>query len=191
MAPSPSYRQKQLMIAEHYRQRHLELASMISKLGAETVDAEEVAAERIDELLRLTAGVGWQQSIMRLYILFGMLEHSARELARGLTPARRHKVEELFKSDLLEEYCRTALISEIEKVPGLASMLALYGRALVADALLEVKNSADLTSILPEDYDPESDLSHRNRAQFKALEPFTSELIAAHTVRMDRLGLTA
>ncbi|MEY3586738.1 MAG: hypothetical protein RJB32_34, partial [Actinomycetota bacterium] len=29
------------------------------------------------------------------------------------------------------------------------------------------------------------------RTQFKALEPYTSELIAQHTVRMDRLGLTA
>jgi hypothetical protein len=29
------------------------------------------------------------------------------------------------------------------------------------------------------------------REQFKTLEPFTSALIAKHTVRMDLLGLTA
>jgi hypothetical protein len=58
----------------------------------------------------------------------------------------------------------------------------------VADALLEVRNSVSLAEVLP---NPPADPVELARAQFKAIEPFVSELIAAHTVRMDELGLTA
>jgi hypothetical protein len=60
---------------------------------------------------------------------------------------------------------------------------------VVADCLLEIRNLVDFDKVLPAaNYQDETE---RTRAQFKTLEPYTSELIAAHTVRMDQLGLTA
>jgi hypothetical protein len=60
---------------------------------------------------------------------------------------------------------------------------------VVADVLLEVRTSVSFEKVLPStNYRDETD---RTRAQFKSLEPYTSELIAAHAVRMDQLGLTA
>jgi hypothetical protein len=60
---------------------------------------------------------------------------------------------------------------------------------IVADVLLEIRDSVELSKIV--EFQSGLDAVDKARAQFKALEPYTSELIAEHTVRMDRLGLTA
>ena len=187
-APTLSIRQGQLKVAEFYRLRHKELSLMISKLGQDAVDLEDRFVNRIDSLIEHTKSVGWHGSIMRIYIVFGILEHSAKEVGRGLSPARRNKVEELLRSDALVKFCVTALKSELAKRPDLAGSLAMFGRSVVADALLEVRNSVSFEEVLP---NPPADQVELARAQFKAIEPFVSELIAAHTVRMDELGLTA
>ena len=65
----------------------------------------------------------------------------------------------------------------------------MFGRMVVGDALLEIRDSVSFDKILATPkFDDRVSLS---REQFKVLEPFTSELIAQHTVRMDLLGLTA
>jgi tRNA-(MS[2]IO[6]A)-hydroxylase (MiaE)-like len=188
LAPSTSYRQKQLKVAEVYRERHRELTSMLSKLGKDAVDIEDRFGPRIDELFERTAGVGWHESLMRLHIALGILEHSAKSVGKGLTSATRNKVEDLLKNDLLAQYCSTALKSELQKRPEIAGRLAMYGRSLVADVLLEVRNSVSLEKVLTES---PADKIEKSRAEFKVLEPYVSELIASHTVRMDELGLTA
>lgn len=187
-APTISIGQGQLKVAETYRLRHKELALMISKLGQDAVDLEDRFVNRIDSLIEHTKSVGWHESIMRIYIVFGILEHSAREVGRGLSPARRNKVDELLRGDDLMKFCATALKGQLAKRLELAGSLAMFGRSVVADALLEVRNSVSLAEVLP---DPPADPAELARAQFKAIEPFVSDLIAAHTVRMDELGLTA
>ncbi len=188
LAPSASYRQKQLKVAEIYRDRHRELASMLSKLGAGAADLEDQYAPRIDELFQRTAGVGWHESIMRLYVVMGILEHSAKAVGKGLSSARKGKVDDLLKNSALSVFAATALKAEIQRIPQLAGRLAMYGRSLVADVLLEVRHSVSLSAVLTE---VPTERVAKARAEFKVLEPFTSELIAAHTVRMDELGLTA
>jgi hypothetical protein len=188
LAPSTAYRQKQLKVAELYRDRHRELGSMISKLGVGPVDLEDDVVARIDELFQRTSGVGWHESLMRLYIVMGILEHSAKSVGKGLSSARRNKVDDLLKNNALSLFCSTALKGEIQRVPEMAARLAMYGRSLVADVLLEVRHSVSLDAVLT---DVPTERIAKARAEFKVLEPFTSELIAAHTVRMDELGLTA
>lgn len=188
LAPSTAYRQKQLKVAEVYKERHRELATMLSKLGKDAVDVEDRFGPRIDELFERTAGVGWDESLMRLHIGLGILEHSAKAVGKGLSAATRNKVEDLLKGDELAQYCSTALKAEILRSPETAGRLAMYGRSLVADLLLEVRNSVSLEKVLQE---VPADSVDKSRAEFKVLEPYVSELIAAHTVRMDELGLTA
>lgn len=188
LAPTTSFRQKQLKVAESYRARHRELATMISKVGFGSEDAEDQITHRIDELFKRTSGVGWHESLMRLYITMGILEHSAKSVGKGLSSARRGKVDDLLKNNALMLFCSTALKSEIERIPEISGRLAMYGRSLVADVLLEVRHSVSLTQVLTE---VPNERVAKARAEFKVLEPFTSELIAAHTARMDELGLTA
>jgi LPS sulfotransferase NodH len=68
------------------------------------------------------------------------------------------------------------LSASIEADPRLASRLALWGRRLVGDTLLVARAAISA--------------SHES-ADDERLEPVFTELIAAHTRRMDALGLTA
>lgn len=187
-APTTAFRQKQLRIAELYSARQKELSLLLSKTAVPQAWADQGYTDRIDLLFLRTSGSGWQESLVRLHIVLGILEDCALAVAKGLTPAKRSKVVELLEQRDLAEFCRTALELEISKQPQISGRLAMFARSVVADALLEVRDSVDLGKIMEEVSTDQEELA---RAQFKALEPFVSELIASHAVRMDQLGLTA
>ena len=63
----------------------------------------------------------------------------------------------------------------IENDPRIGSRLAMWGRRLVGDTLLVARSA----------------LASHAREDQERLEPVWTELIAAHTRRMDALGLTA
>jgi hypothetical protein len=79
-------------------------------------------------------------------------------------------------------------LDAIANLPQLSNDLALFGRAIVADALLEVRDSVSFEDVMR---NPPTNPVDLTREQFKILEPITSELVANHTLRMDSLGLTA
>ncbi len=183
-APSKALAAKQLKLAKLYSERHQALAHLLSSSGG-AVDQEDRHSKRIDDMIRFTQGVGWHESTIRFYLLWGILEQSARLVAKGLPTSLRSKVTGALGTEL-EEFCESSLIEEIKRRPDLAPVLAMYGRSVVADALLEVKNSVDVSKLVESKSAEDIDV-----ASFRAIEPFVSELIAAHTSRMDRLGLTA
>jgi LPS sulfotransferase NodH len=76
-----------------------------------------------------------------------------------------------------EELLAAELLAAIDANPRLAARLAMWGRRLVGDTML-VARSALKTSA-----NHDSDEAR--------IEPVFTELIAAHTRRMDALGLTA
>lgn len=177
------------LLSNKYYSRHAELVPLLSKLDVSPSELDSLYGNSINQLLSRTKGTDFFEEMMRDYIVFGMLEDSYRKLAKGLTPARRLKVEELLSHQDLEKLAQSALFGAIAQDPKLGHRLALFGRMVVADCLLEVRNTISFEKVLPSgSFKNEID---RTRAQFKALEPYTSELIAAHTVRMDQLGLTA
>jgi len=177
------------LLSNKYYSRHAELVPLLSKLDVSPSELDSLYGNSINQLLSRTKGTDFYEEMMRDYIVFGMLEDSYRKLAKGLTPARRLKVEELLSHQDLEKLAQSALFGAIAQDPKLGHRLALFGRMVVADCLLEVRNTISFEKVLPSgSFKNEID---RTRAQFKALEPYTSELIAAHTVRMDQLGLTA
>ena len=177
------------LLSNKYYSKHSELVPLLSKLGVETSQLESKYGTSMNLLLERSRGADFYEDTMRNYIVFGMLEDSFRRLAKGLTPARRLKVEELLFAQELEKLSRATLSSAIDADPKLGHRMALYGRMVVADCLLEIRNLIDFDKVLPTG--SYQDDTERTRAQFKVLEPYTSELIAAHTVRMDQLGLSA
>lgn len=188
-APGAKVRERQLEIAKRYRAKAEEIDAMIVKTGGSEMDLETEARDRLDILIQRTEGVGWHEDLMRVHIVFGILEDAMRRVAKGLSPARRIKVEAMLLDETLEAFCHDELSKAIAESPEIAGRLAIFGRMVVADALLEVRDSVSLEQILPKPLP--QDPIELAREQFKALEPFTSELISEHTLRMDRLGLTA
>jgi hypothetical protein len=168
---------------------HASLTELLSKSGAGATKKQGIFEGRLQTMLERIQGTDLYEDLMLDYIAFVMLKDNYRKLAKGLTPAKRLKVEELIDSLAFEEPLYKIIFSAIEADSKLGHRLAMYGRMIVADVLLEIRDSVSLDKVaqIPNDLDA----SERARAQFKALEPYSSELIAQHTVRMDRLGLTA
>jgi hypothetical protein len=189
LTSNPKYEKTQLEISKQYRSRHKILSTMVAKLGDDVVDLESIFEDRINLLMARTQGANYLENLMRLYVVVGMLEDSARKVAKGLSPARRLRVDEILSNHSLENFVKTTLAAEIEANPKVAGVLAMFGRAIVADALLEVRDSVNLDKLIK--FEPGTEKVHRQREQFKVLEQYTSELISAHALRMDFLGLTA
>ena len=187
-APRPEFEKAQKKIAKTYQARANENRELLLKLGSSYMELQQDRRDHLDELVSRTEGIGWHEDIMRIYIVFGILEDAQLRVAKGLSPARRVKVEAGLSDNSLLDFCEQALSREIADNPKLASELALFGRAVVADALLAVRDMLSFDQVISR---PAKDPVDATREQFKAIEPFTSELISGHTLRMDALGLTA
>jgi hypothetical protein len=100
-----------------------------------------------------------------------------RQLATGLPKAIRRDVIAALESDTMIDALRAELERRIALEPTLRPTLALWARRLVGDTMLMA----------------ESALVHADSpvALADGIEPVFTELIAAHSARMDALGLTA
>ena len=187
-SPSEGFASQQRQIAASYLERGKELEDQLLKLGSSYMELQQDMRDRLDALVERTEGYGWHEDLMRIYIVFGLLEDCQLRVAKGLTAARRVRVEAMLSDNSLMDFCEQALSRSIADNPPLANDLALFGRAIVADALLEVR---DMVSFEALGLSKSEDVVSLTREQFKLLEPLTSELISQHTLRMDALGLTA
>ncbi|MDA9010573.1 ferritin-like fold-containing protein, partial [Aquiluna sp.] len=175
--------------AADYRDRSRQLDAMLIKSGEHQMELRSDIRERLDQLVIRTEGADWHEDLMRIYVVFGILQDSAHRVSKGLAPAKRLRAEQLLETKNLGEFCFHELAAGIAADADLGPRLAMFGRMVVGDALLEIRDSVSFDKILATPkFDDRVSLS---REQFKVLEPFTSELIAQHTVRMDLLGLTA
>jgi hypothetical protein len=78
--------------------------------------------------------------------------------------------------------------------PQLASRLALWGRRLMGDVLLELRAAFDNRKLAGVSKGKRLTIEEERRVNLSAyskLEPLITELIAAHSLRMDAIGLAA
>ena len=156
--------------------RYRGLAAEIRRHGSEPSAAMEPYTAGVDFFQRVTQGADFYESLMTSHITAGILDDFFARLALGLTPADTARIIPLYDpshESLLAEQLRIGIAAN----PRIAARLAMWGRRLVGDAML-VARSALAT--------PPS--SEKDEAK---IEPVFTELIAAHTRRMDALGLTA
>jgi len=76
----------------------------------------------------------------------------------------------------------------------LGSRLALWGRRIMGDVLLELRAAFDNRKLAGITKNKKLTIEEEravNLASYSKLEPLITELIGAHTMRMDALGLTA
>lgn len=158
--------------------RHQALVGELRRLGA---DADREMAPFVAPLKRfaeVTAGHDWTERILGAHVCGGLLDDFFAALARGVDSDGIKDLPALFavapaEGHALEQLLKTALAGNDR----LASRLAMWGRRLVGDTLLIARSALRLTG------DAEADDPHT--------EPLFAEVIAAHTRRMDALGLTA
>lgn len=177
---APSTRAKALtgLIASSTLERHKGLVREIERTGGDAAELMQPHLAVIDDFQQRTQSTDWYESILSSYVGAGLLNDVFLRLAAGLPDDYRERVvAALEQGAAADESAMVAELSlQIRADPKVASRLALWGRRLVGDTLLVARAAISA--------------SHES-ADDERLEPVFTELIAAHTRRMDALGLTA
>ncbi|AMB58007.1 ferritin-like fold-containing protein [Microterricola viridarii] len=181
-APSVEVKQQISYVAAQVLSTQHKLVAEIRGLHA---DPDELMRPFVDALVHyrtLATGTDWRELLLTCYLSAGMLGDFFEQLARGIGGDVGNRVASLLATDAGAEQLRELLQRSINAEPTLTSVLAMWGRRLVGDTLLVARSAlADAGS-------PGSAAHHAAEAN---IEPVFTELIAAHTRRMDGLGLTA
>jgi hypothetical protein len=125
----------------------------------------------------LTRGRDWFETLLGVYITAGFLDDFFARLVGGLPRGVAARVRDVLTAPGSDEVILDALREGMASDPDLSSRLALWGRRLIGDTQL-VARSAIAASDSAEGI-------HRR------IEPVFTDLLGAHTRRMDALGLTA
>ena len=174
LAPTTAYKAELSEAAAKSFEQYRALAKLLASMGVDATDAMDPYTERIQTLQSRLNGTDWYETIIKIYLVHGLLNDFYRRLAVGLSADLRASV--------------------MKGNPQLGSRLALWGRRLMGDVLLELRATFDNRKLagvtkgtkLSAEQEREVNLS-----AYSKLEPLVSELIAAHSLRMDALGLTA
>lgn len=140
-------------------------------------DVMQPHLEGVEEFERRTQGGAWYEQVASAHVTIGFLTDFWVRLAAGLPGELRGRVVAALSAGDLEGPVHRIIERAIAANPALSSRLALWCRRLVGDTMLQARSALVL---------------HDDRSKDEAqIEPVFTELIAEHTRRMDRLGLTA
>jgi hypothetical protein len=193
-SPKTQYKAELSEAAAKSFDKYRAISKKLAALGVDPTDAMDPYVERIETFHSRTTGNNWHESVIKVYLVSGLLDDFYRRLAVGLEPTLRTDVEKALNDKKFESFAKRVLLESMAADEQLASSLALWGRRLMGDVLLELRAAFDNRKLagLPKTKKlsavEERELS---LAAYSKLEPLISELIGAHTVRMDALGLTA
>ena len=157
--------------------KHQGLVAEIERHGEDSAAIMEPFVDEIDGFQRITEGNDWFESVTSCYLTAGLLDDFLVRLAAGLPGAAGDRIVAILEADSGEAIIVAELLTAIESNPRLGARLAMWGRRLVGDTMLLAR-----WTLRPSD-NHDSDEAR--------IEPVFTELIAAHTRRMDALGLTA
>ena len=164
--------------------KHQGLVAEIRRRGGEPSEVMAPFAPALDDFRAKTMGADWYELLLSCYLAGGLLDEFFIRLSDGLPgdagPRVAHLLGQGAGTDVLVKHLKAA----IDNAPGLGFHLALWGRRLVGDTLLVARSA--IPAALPSAAAPASAAHGEER-----IEPVFTELIAAHTRRMDGLGLTA
>lgn len=176
---SPNIRGKNQMskVADLSLAKYAGLIAELTRTGQDPVATMQPFRHDIERFQKLTLGADWYETLVASYVTAGLLDDFFVRLAGGLSEELERRIASLLTPDSGSSFIIAELRSAIDSNPHLASRLAMWGRRLVGDTLLIARSAL----AVPENTAPDE----------ARLEPVFTELIAAHTRRMDALGLTA
>ena len=176
-APNLNVKEGISVVAGEALAKHQGLVAELRKKKVDPATAMQPFTDAIDRFEVLTRGRDWYETLLGVYITAGFLDDFFARLVTGLPRTVAARVAELLSSSGSDAVIISALREGMESDPNLSARLALWGRRLVGDTQL-VARSAIAASDSAEGI-------HRR------IEPVFTDLLGAHTRRMDALGLTA
>jgi hypothetical protein len=157
--------------------KHHGVVAELRALKVDPATAMQPFASAIDRFEKLSHGRDWYEMLLGVYLTAGFLDDFFIRLLAGLPAEMGKRLEILLEPDRSADVIVTELRAGIEADETLSSRLALWGRRLVGDTQLVARSALQMSG---------------NRANDEErIEPVFTDLIAAHTRRMDGLGLTA
>jgi hypothetical protein len=157
--------------------KHRALADEIERAGGTLADAMEPYVRPADDLERHLRDGDWYETLVTCYLTTGFLDDFYAKLASGLPGDDASRLVALFRRPSGEKLLAAELEVAIDANPRLAARLAMWGRRVIGDTLLLARSALHFGT--------------NHTSDEARIEPVFSELIAAHTRRMDALGLTA
>ncbi|MFP5290247.1 MAG: ferritin-like fold-containing protein [Actinomycetes bacterium] len=157
--------------------RYRGLVAEMERLRLDSAAVMEPHLASVQEFERRTMGADWHEQVASAHVAIGFLTDFWIRLGAGLPRDSRERVESVLSEGDLERPLHAIIERAIAANPRLSSRLALWCRRLVGDTMLQARSSLAL---------------HADRSRDEEqIEPVFTELIAEHTRRLDRLGLTA
>lgn len=176
-APGLSAKEGLTAAAGQVLAKHHGVVAELRAMGIDPATAMEPFAPAIDQFEKLSHGRDWYEMLLGVYLTAGFLDDFFIRLLAGLPTDMGKRLEILLEPDQSAEVIVAELRAGIDADEKLASRLALWGRRLVGDTQLVARSALQ---------------GFGNRADDEErIEPVFTDLIAAHTRRMDGLGLTA
>jgi hypothetical protein len=157
--------------------KHHGLIAEIRRRGGEPAEVMAPFVPSLDHFRAITAGADWHELLLGCYLTAGLLDDFFIRLSVGLPADAGPRAAQILHDDAGTDVLVAELQAGIAADPRLASRLAMWGRRLVGDCLLVARSAMHFSGDLADDE--------------SRLEPVFTELISAHTRRMDGLGLTA
>ena len=193
-SPNTQYKAELGEAAAKSFEKYRSISKKIAALGIDPTDAMDPFVERIETFHSRTNGLDWYETVIKIYLVAGLLDDFYRRLAVGLDANLRAEVEKALKDTKFETFAKKVLVESMSQDPQLANRLALWGRRIMGDVLLELRAAFDNRKLAGIAKTKKLSLEEEravNLASYSKLEPLITELIGAHTMRMDALGLTA
>lgn len=182
LADAPSL-EARVELAEVVRIHAARAAAFAHILETEPVDAADAMrpfAETTRSFADAIDGADWYEQVLALHVASGLLVDFFVAIAPGLPADDRDAMLRALRNETPHPLLVGLLQQAIEATPRLSDRLAVWGRRIVGDALLQMYLAVNG----PDD-------AGRAVPSQPRLEPAFNDIVASHTRRMDELGLTA
>jgi hypothetical protein len=193
-APTTAYKADLSETAAKTFEKYRTVSKKLSGLGFDVTDSMDPFVERVNTFHSRTTGIDWYESVIKIYLVSGLLDDFYRRLAVGLPKELGDDIEKALSDKTFEKFAKRVLIEGMAGNESLESRLALWGRRLMGDVLLEVRAAFDNRKLAGADKDSKLSLEQERKVNLESyakIEPLVTEMIAAHSLRMDAVGLTA
>lgn len=168
-------------VAAAILQQHHDLVDLLTERGVDSAEAMRPYTTDVERYRRRLGDTGWHESVLTLHLATGLLDDFFARLAAAL-PGEGTRIAAILDREIGHEALITMLRTAIAADRRLTSRLALWGRRIVGDTLLVARAALATTRTAAGGPTATDDVR---------VEPVLTDLIAAHTRRMDELGLTA
>ena len=156
--------------------KHEELVALIRERGDDPTDLMRPFREPLDAFRAATHGVRPQETLLSVHITAGMLDDFYLALSASYGETGR-RVARILQADDDRDAIVDIILRTIDGDPQWASLLALWARRLVGDTLLIARAALRPPTL--------------GAVDEAKVEPVFTQLMAAHSKRMDAMDLAA